>query len=156
MHVSILGWNIFLGIVSQKGKWVGGGLERLHYLTTFMFLFDTSRGGQLCFSQLCLLAHGTVLEINLSNTAKLSRNVTCVRYIILSDWMKFQMSSSFFFFLFFIICIQSVHEQSLEFIGPSKYFILFYDHEIQDGHIHRHFDHLSIDTKMIFSPRLQI
>lgn len=101
MHVSILGWNIFLGIVSQKGKWVGGGLERLHYLTTFMFLFDTSRGGQLCFSQLCLLAHGTVLEINLSNTVKLSRNVTCVRYIILSDWMKFQMSSSFFFFFIF-------------------------------------------------------
>ena len=54
----------------------------------------------------------------------------------------------FYFFIFYHlypICTWTIIG-----IGPLKYFIIFYEHEIQDGHIHRHFDHLSIDTKKIF------
>ena len=84
--MSILGWNFFLEIVSQKGKWVGGGLEKLHYLTS-SFVPPI-----LFFSPWDL-----VLEITLSNTAKLSRNV----YILLL--LSFRNSTMHLGQLFFLI-----------------------------------------------------
>ena len=147
--MSILGWNFFLEIVSQKVKWVGGGLEKLHYLTS-SFVPPI-----LFFSPWDL-----VLEITLSNTAKLSRNVYILlllsfrnstmhlgQLFFLIGW-NFKCLLLFYFFIFYHlypICTWTIIG-----IGPLKYFILFYEHEIQDGHIHRHFDHLSIDTKKIF------
>lgn len=147
--MSILGWNFFFWNCLSKRK-VGWGRVGEATLPNLLLVPPI-----LFFSPWDL-----VLEITLSNTAKLSRNVYILlllsfrnstmhlgQLFFLIEW-NFKCLLLFYFFIFYHlypICTWTIIG-----IGPLKYFIIFYEHEIQDGHIHRHFDHLSIDTKKFF------